>query len=143
MMFAIFRQAVQPRLAMQLLQRAVEPDALARVARSTGRIPSRRSAIELVASDIPFLSEVAQIIELAVARPWMPSYPRVSVQLQTMLEAVLTGRLGSRRRSPTDGGDDRSDHRATARQGGYACCRSCLSGGESPRRIGSSNPRSQ
>ena len=94
MMFAIFRQAVQPRLAMQLLQRAVEPDALARVARSTGRIPSRRSAIELVASDLPFLSEVAQIIELAVARPWMPSYPRVSIQLQTMLEAVLTGRLG-------------------------------------------------
>ena len=94
MMLAIFRQADQPRLAMQLLQRAVEPEALARVARSTGRIPSRRSAIELVASDLPFLSEVAQIIELAVARPWMPSYPRVSVQLQTMLEAVLTGRLG-------------------------------------------------
>ena len=94
MMLAIFRQADQPRLAMQLLQRAVEPEALARIARSTGRIPSRRSAIELVASDLPFLSEVAQIIELAVARPWMPSYPRVSVQLQTMLEAVLTGRLG-------------------------------------------------
>ena len=94
MMFAIFRQAAQPRLAMQLLQRAVEPDALARVARSTGRIPSRRSAIELVASDLPFLPEIAEIIELAVARPWMPSYPRVSVQLQTMLEAVLTGRLG-------------------------------------------------
>ena len=94
MMFAIFRQAAQPRLAMQLLQRAVEPEALARVARSTGRIPSRRSAIELVASDLPFLSEIAEIIELAVARPWMPSYPRVSVQLQTMLEAVLTGRLG-------------------------------------------------
>ena len=32
---------------------AVEPEALARVARSTGRIPSRRSAIELVASDLP------------------------------------------------------------------------------------------
>jgi ABC-type glycerol-3-phosphate transport system substrate-binding protein/DNA-binding transcriptional regulator YhcF (GntR family) len=93
MMFAIFRQAAQPRLAMQLLQRAVEPEALARVARSTGRIPSRRSAVELVASDLPFLSEIAEIIELAVARPWMPSYPRVSVQLQTMLEAVLTGRL--------------------------------------------------
>jgi hypothetical protein len=46
-----------------------------------------------VASDLPFLSEIAEIIELAVARPWMPSYPRVSVQLQTMLEAVLTGRL--------------------------------------------------
>ena len=92
-MFAIFRQAAQPRLAMQLLQRAVEPDALARVARSTGRIPSRRSAIALVASDFPFISEVGEIIELAVARPWMSAYPRVSVQLQTMLEAVLTGRL--------------------------------------------------
>ncbi len=94
MMLAIFRQAAQPRLAMHLLQRVVEPDALARFARSTGRIPSRRSAIELVASDLPFLQEIAEIIELAVARPWLPSYPRVSVQLQTMLEAVLTGRLG-------------------------------------------------
>jgi ABC-type glycerol-3-phosphate transport system substrate-binding protein/DNA-binding transcriptional regulator YhcF (GntR family) len=94
MMFAIFRQAAQPRLAMQLLERVVEPEALARIARSTGRIPSRRSAVELVAADLPFLSEIAEIIELAVARPWMPSYPRVSVQLQTMLEAVLTGRLG-------------------------------------------------
>jgi multiple sugar transport system substrate-binding protein len=94
MMFAILRQAAQPKLAMQLLKRAVEPDALARVARSTGRIPARRSAVELVASDLPFLSEIAEIIELAVARPWMPAYPRVSVQLQTMLEAVLTGRLG-------------------------------------------------
>jgi multiple sugar transport system substrate-binding protein len=93
MMFAIFRQAAQPKLAMQLLQRAVEPDALARIARSTGRIPSRRSAIDLVASDLPFLPEIAEIVELAVARPWMPSYPRVSVQLQAMLEAVLTGRL--------------------------------------------------
>ena len=94
MMFAIFRQAAQPTLAVRLLQRAVEPDALARVARSTGRIPARRSAIELVSSDLPFISEVAEIIELAVARPWMSAYPRVSVQLQTMLEAVLTGRLG-------------------------------------------------
>jgi multiple sugar transport system substrate-binding protein len=94
MMFAIFRQAAQPRLAMQLLQRVVEPHALARVARSAGRIPSRRSAVELVASDLPFLPEIAEIIELAVARPWVPSYPRVSLQLQTMLEAVLTGRLG-------------------------------------------------
>jgi len=94
MMFAIFRQAAQPKLAMQLLQKAVESHALARVARSTGRIPSRRSAIELAASDLPFLPEIAEIIELAVARPWLPSYPRVSVQLQTMLEGVLTGRLG-------------------------------------------------
>lgn len=93
MMLAIFRQAAQPRLAMRLLERIVEPEALARVARSTGRIPSRRSAIELVVPDFPSLSQVAEILEQAVARPWVPSYSRVSVQLQTMLEAVLTGRL--------------------------------------------------
>jgi hypothetical protein len=29
-----------------------------------------------------------------VTRPSTPLYPRVSVQLQAMLEAVLTGRLG-------------------------------------------------
>ena len=79
---------------MRLLERIVEPEALARVARATGRIPSRRSAIELVVPDLPSLSEVVEILEQAVARPWVPSYPRVSVQLQTMLEAVLTGRLG-------------------------------------------------
>jgi ABC-type glycerol-3-phosphate transport system substrate-binding protein/DNA-binding transcriptional regulator YhcF (GntR family) len=94
MMFAVFRQAAQPTLAVRLLERIVDPDALARFARSTGRTPSRRSAIELVAPDLPFLSRTAELLEGAASRPWMPSYPRVSAQLQAMLEAVLTGRLG-------------------------------------------------
>ncbi len=34
------------------------------------------------------------MLERAVTRPATPSYPRVSAQLQVMLEAVLTGRLG-------------------------------------------------
>jgi ABC-type glycerol-3-phosphate transport system substrate-binding protein/DNA-binding transcriptional regulator YhcF (GntR family) len=94
MMFAIFRQAAQPALAMRLVERMVEPEALARFARSSGRTPSRRSAIELVAPDMPFLSRTAELLESAASRPWLPSYPRVSAQLQAMLEAVLTGRLG-------------------------------------------------
>jgi maltose-binding protein MalE len=94
MMFAVFRQAAQPALAMRLLERVVEPDALARFARSSGRTPSRRSAIELAAPDVPFLSTTAELLESAASRPWLPSYPRVSAQLQAMLEAVLTGRLG-------------------------------------------------
>jgi multiple sugar transport system substrate-binding protein len=93
MMFAVFRQAAQPALAMRLLERVVEPETLARFARSSGRTPSRRSAIELVAPDMPFLSRTAELLECAVSRPWLPSYPRVSAQLQAMLEAVLTGRL--------------------------------------------------
>ena len=53
MMFAVFRQADQPALAMRLLESVVEPGLLARFARSSGRTPSRRSAIELVAPDVP------------------------------------------------------------------------------------------
>jgi multiple sugar transport system substrate-binding protein len=94
MMFAVFRQAAQPELAMRLLERVVEAETLARFARSSGRTPSRRSAIELVAPDVPFLSRTAELLESASSRPWLPSYPRVSAQLQAMLEAVLTGRLG-------------------------------------------------
>jgi maltose-binding protein MalE len=94
MVYGIFRQAAQPRLAMRLLQSVVAPDALARAARSTGRIPSRRSAVALAAPDIPFLAQSAEMLEHAVTRPSTPLYPRVSAQLQAMLEAVLTGRLG-------------------------------------------------
>ena len=94
MMFAVFKQAERPEHAMRLLAHAVAPDNLARIARSTGRIPGRRSAVELAAPDLPYLSETAAMLERAVNRPWLPTYPRVSAQLQAMLEAVLTGRLG-------------------------------------------------
>jgi multiple sugar transport system substrate-binding protein len=95
MSYGIFRQALQPGLAMRLLQRAVEPDELAQVARSTGRIPARRSAIALAAPSPPFLSQTAKMLESAAIRPSTPLYPRVSAQLQAMLEAALTGRLGA------------------------------------------------
>ena len=93
MIYAVFRQAAQPRAAMRLLERAVEADALTRVARTTGRVPARSSALALAARELPFLQQTAEILQHAVARPWLPSYPRVSAQLQAMLEAVLTGRL--------------------------------------------------
>jgi maltose-binding protein MalE len=95
MSYGIFRQAPQPGLAMRLLQHAVEPEELARVARTTGRIPARRSAIALAAPDPPFLSQTAAMLESAALRPSTPLYPRVSAQLQAMLEAALTGRLGA------------------------------------------------
>jgi hypothetical protein len=80
---------------MRLLQHAVEPEELARVARTTGRIPARRSAIALAAPSPPFLSQTAAMLESAAIRPSTPLYPRVSAQLQAMLEAALTGRLGA------------------------------------------------
>ena len=93
MSYAIFRQSAQPQLAMRVLESAVAPEALARLAQATGRVPARRSAVELAAPDLPFLSQSAEILGSAVARPHIPLYPRVSQQLQTMLEAALTGRL--------------------------------------------------
>jgi multiple sugar transport system substrate-binding protein len=94
MIFAVFRQAAHPKAAMQLIERAVAPAALAAAARRSGRIPSRRSAIALAGADLPFLWRAGEIIEGAVTRPWLPLYSRVSTQLQAMLEAVLTGSAG-------------------------------------------------
>jgi hypothetical protein len=36
-----------------------------------------------------------ELLERAAIRPPTPVYPRVSAQLQAMLEATLTGRLGA------------------------------------------------
>jgi ABC-type glycerol-3-phosphate transport system substrate-binding protein/DNA-binding transcriptional regulator YhcF (GntR family) len=94
MVYGIFRQAAQPALAMRLLEHVVAPEALARIARATGRIPARRSAVALAAPHLAFLSQTAELLDHSVTRPMTPLYPRVSAQLQAMLEAVLTGRLG-------------------------------------------------
>jgi multiple sugar transport system substrate-binding protein len=94
MSYAIFRQAAQPQLAMRVLESAVAPHALAQLAQATGRVPARRSAVDLAGPDLRFLSQSAEILGQAVTRPKIPLYPRVSTQLQAMLEAVLTGRLG-------------------------------------------------
>jgi multiple sugar transport system substrate-binding protein len=93
MSYGIFSQASQPRAALDLLRLAVEPDALADIARSTGRIPARRSAAGVAERGFPFLLQTEELLEQAVTRPATPSYARVSAQLQAMLEAVLTGRL--------------------------------------------------
>jgi multiple sugar transport system substrate-binding protein len=93
MVYGIFRQAADPKQAMRLLEHVVAPDALARVAQATGRIPPRRSAIALAAAASPFVAMTAEILEHAVTRPATPVYPRVSAQLAAMLEAVLTDRL--------------------------------------------------
>jgi ABC-type glycerol-3-phosphate transport system substrate-binding protein len=93
MSYGIFSQATRPRVALDLLRLAVEPDTLAGIARSTGRIPARRSAVRLADPEFPFLLQTEEMLERAVTRPATPSYTRVSGQLQAMLEAVLTGRL--------------------------------------------------
>jgi multiple sugar transport system substrate-binding protein len=93
MVYAVFRQAGHPKLAMRLLESLTSADALAGMARGTGQIPPRRSAVRLVATGSPFVAATAEMLDHAVLRPATPAHARVSAQLQAMLEAVLTGRL--------------------------------------------------
>ena len=48
----------------------------------------------MAGADLPILEQTAAILEDAVTRPWIPLYARVSWQLQSMLESVLSGRTG-------------------------------------------------
>jgi multiple sugar transport system substrate-binding protein len=93
MVYSIFRQSAQPELALRLLKRVVSPHSLARMSRETAQIPSNRPAVDLVAGESELLAASAALLARAVVRPAIPAYARVSVQLQSMLEAVLTGRL--------------------------------------------------
>ena len=95
MVWVIPRQAARPEAAMRALTRLTSPEACARMSRSTGQIPPRRSAVDLVAAESPFLSETAAMLRSAVVRPATEAYARVSVQAQSMLEAALTDRLNA------------------------------------------------
>lgn len=94
MVYGIFRQSSHPKEAMRLLEQVTSPTALAEMATATGHIPPRNSAVDLLADREPFVTATAAMLDHAVVRPQVPTYPRVSAQLQVMLEAVLTGRLG-------------------------------------------------
>jgi multiple sugar transport system substrate-binding protein len=93
MAYAIFRQSRRPRLALNLLKEVVSAHSLAELARSTSKIPPRRSAVDLVKNERPFVAQTALILERAHMRPETEMYHHVSLQLQIMLESVITANL--------------------------------------------------
>lgn len=93
MVCGIFRQAAYPDVAMRLLRGLTSPELLATLGVETGRVPPRRSALRLAGQSNPLLVATAPLFEHAVIRPRTPAYPRVSAQLQAMLEGVLTGKV--------------------------------------------------
>ena len=105
MAYAIFRQSKRPQLAINLLREVVSPESLAELARSTSRIPTRRSAIDLVKASNPFVDRTATILEHAYMRPETERYHHVSLQLQLMLELVLTAQ-----RSPAAAAAQAAEH---------------------------------
>lgn len=93
MVHAVFRQAANPHGAMRLLRELSSTEALATMSTRTGQLASRRSAAAVAARDSEFLESTGAMLESAVVRPATPTYPRVSAQLQSMLEAVIVGRF--------------------------------------------------
>ncbi|MDJ0664181.1 MAG: extracellular solute-binding protein [Acidimicrobiia bacterium] len=93
MAYAVFRQTKRPQLALSLLKSAMSAESLARLARSTSKIPTRRSAVEMVEDEKPFVALTATILEQAFMRPETEMYHHVSLQLQLMLEHVITLQL--------------------------------------------------
>ncbi len=94
MVFVVFRQAANPLGAMLLLGGLSSTEALATMSTRTGQLASRRSAAVAAARNSEFLESTGAMLEGAVVRPGTATYPRVSAQLQAMLEGVVVGRLG-------------------------------------------------
>jgi multiple sugar transport system substrate-binding protein len=93
MVHGIFRQAADPDLAMRLLRRVCSTDALAAMSEQTGQLATRRSAATQVARGSSFLRTTAAMLDGALVRPATRTYPRVSAQLQAMVEGVVVGRV--------------------------------------------------
>lgn len=91
--YGIFRQSKDPARAMWLLRQIVAPEALAQRAIGRPTIPPRHSAIERIAPSSQFVATTAELLATAEMRPSLSTYGIVTVQLQAMLEAVLTDRL--------------------------------------------------
>lgn len=89
MAYAVFRQTKRPQLALSLLKTAMSPASLAELARSTSKIPTRRSSVQIVKDEKPFVALTAIILEQAFMRPETEMYHHVSLQLQRMLEHVI------------------------------------------------------
>ena len=93
MVYGIFKQADNPGLAFRVLRALVSTSALAEMSRNTWQIAPRRSAIDLAATHEPFLQTTGSMLDAAMVRPATAGYPRVSAQIQAMLEAVILHQL--------------------------------------------------
>ncbi|MER5689665.1 extracellular solute-binding protein [Streptomyces sp. NPDC002205] len=96
MVYTVFRQASSPQPTMRLLRAVTSVEALTRMSRTTWQLAPRRSALDAAAADFPFLHVTGTMLGQAVVRPPTPPYARVSAQLYTLLESVLSERLEPR-----------------------------------------------
>jgi multiple sugar transport system substrate-binding protein len=91
LVLGIFRQSARPDLAMRLIRGFTTVESLVRMSRLTAHLPPRPAAFAEVAVGSPFRRTAIELLGNAIVRPPAVAYPRVSAQLQAMVESVLTG----------------------------------------------------
>lgn len=92
MSYVIPRQARHATRSLELIREASSPDVMEAFCLETDQNAPRPSVSERLASERDgFLAETSRLLAHARNRPELPIYPRVSNQLQRMIERVLAG----------------------------------------------------
>ncbi|MFZ5915995.1 MAG: extracellular solute-binding protein [Chloroflexota bacterium] len=91
MSYAVLRQSQHPELVMGILKLAADKNLIAEFCRLTYQNsprPSMRDAFS--PGTAPLLAKTSRLLGAARARPITPDYNKVSKQLQTMFESIVT-----------------------------------------------------
>ncbi len=97
MVYVIFRQSKDAKLALNVLKRVVSPPLMREFCAKTGRSPTRRSVVAKLNGEGDWFSHrVSDLLHTARTRMNIPAYTRVSEQFQLMVEDTVSTRMSPR-----------------------------------------------
>ncbi len=97
MVYVIFQQSKNAKLALEVLKRVVSPPLIREFCTKTGRTPTRVSVVRTLDPKADWFShQVSQFLQNARSRPAIPQYAKVSEQFQLMIENALARRMSPR-----------------------------------------------
>lgn len=92
--YAIYRQAKQPELALEILKIATGPNLMKEFCLATGQNPPRISVYKALEPERDwFLYQTSKMLYEARMRPITPRYAGVSEQLRAMIENAVSARM--------------------------------------------------
>ena len=94
MSYAIYRQAKEPELALEILKIATSPKLMKEFCLATGQNPPRISVYKALNPEKDwFLYQTSKMLYNARVRPLTPEYARVSEQLRAMIENAISSQM--------------------------------------------------
>jgi ABC-type glycerol-3-phosphate transport system substrate-binding protein len=94
MSYAIYQQAKEPELALEILKIATSPEFMKEFCLGTGQNPPRISVYKALDPERDwFLHQTSEMLYNARVRPLTPEYVRVSEQLRVMIENAISGQM--------------------------------------------------